>query len=96
MKTVTQFALTGLATVLFATGSAFAGESELRAIDNHHGVVTYVPVDKTQKNVTVGFYNGRTGKGVGPAKKQTKSSRGDYRDVTTPHGTVSYYAPAAE
>jgi len=94
MKTVTQFALTGLATVLFATGSAFAGESEVRAIDNHHGVVTYLPVDRTQKSVTVGFYNGRTGKGVGTAKKQAKPDRGALRDVTTPHGTVSYYAPA--
>ena len=94
MKTVTQFAFTGLAAVLFATGSTFAGESEVRAIDNHHGVITYVPVDRTQNTVTVGFYNGRTDRGIGRAKKETKLYRGSYRDVTTPHGTVSYYAPA--
>lgn len=94
MKTVTQFALTGLATVLFATGSAFAGESEVRTIDNHHGTVTYLPRAAAQETVTVGFYNQRTGRGIGHAKQEARPNRGDFRNVTTPHGTVSYYAPA--
>jgi hypothetical protein len=94
MKTVTQFALTGLATMLLATGSAFAGESEVRTIDNHHGATTYLPRNTTQRSVTVGFYNQRTGKGVGRVNREAKPNQGAYRDVTTPHGTVTYYAPA--
>lgn len=94
MKTITQFALTGLATALFASGSAFAGDGEWRTIDNHHGSVTYYAPRSVQKTVTVGFFNGRTGQGLGRTNTVTRQDQGGFRQVTTPHGTVSYYAPA--
>ncbi|HSI14529.1 MAG TPA: hypothetical protein VK961_20935 [Chthoniobacter sp.] len=94
MKTNTQLALTGLATVLFATGSAFAGNSEVRTIDNHHGTVTYLPRETSQKSVTIALYNQRGGSGVGQVNRQARRDQGTFRQVATPHGTVSYYAPA--
>lgn len=95
MKTITQFALTGLAAALFATGSALAGEGEWRTVDNHHGSVSYYYVPgSTQRTVTVGYFNGNTGKGLGGASNASKQGQGAFRQVSTPHGTINYYAPA--
>lgn len=96
MKTITQFALTGLATALFAAGSALAAGSEVRSVDNHHGTVTYLPSSTQQKKqVTIAFYNARAGTGLGSsANRAAKRDQGSFRQVTTPHGTVSYFAPA--
>jgi len=94
MKTNAKFALAGLTAVLFATGSAFAGGSEVRTIDNHHGTVTYLPREASQKNVTIALYNQRGGSGLVQANRQVKRDQGTFRQVATPHGTVSYYAPA--
>ena len=94
MKTITQFALTGLATALFATGSAVAGDGEWRTVDNHHGSVTYYAPVSTQKTVTVGYFNGRTGKGLGSTNSVARQGQGGFRQVSTPHGSVSYFAPA--
>lgn len=95
MKTTTQFAITALATLVFATGSAFAADSEVRTVDNHHGTVTYLPRSTERKQVTIAFYNQRAGAGLGGgANRVAKRDQGTFRQVTTPHGTVSYFAPA--
>lgn len=94
MKTVTQLALTGLVTALLATGSALAGDTEVRTIDNHHGAVTYLPRETSQKKVTIALFNQRAGSGVGSVKKETQRNEVVSHNVTTPHGTVIYYGPA--
>jgi hypothetical protein len=93
MKTINTLTLAGIATALFATGSAFAGDANWRAVDNHHGAATYLPRAE-QKEITIALYHERSGKGIGRVNNAVKRDAGDFREVTTPHGTVSYYAPA--
>jgi hypothetical protein len=101
MKTNSKFALAALTAVLFATGSALADDSGWYTIDNHHGRITYIrrPVTETQKQPTVGFFG--HSKGVGHKNneiKRTETKPAEHnvglREISTPHGTVSYFAPA--
>lgn len=91
MKTIAKLSFAGIATALLATAGAFANDSEPRMIDNHHGSVTYLgrPV---QKEATIAF----GGHAEAASRVSVKVARDDVRlrEVSTPHGTVSYFAPA--
>ena len=93
MKTITKLALAGISASLF-TASAIANDAGLRGIDNHHGSVTYVRSTQSegQKGVTIGVYTG--GRTIGYAAVQVERQPVTFHQVSTPHGTVSYFAPA--
>lgn len=90
----TQTILATLAAALFATGSAVASDP----IDNHHGSFLY-PSRPTQAVTTVAFggHAERVTSNTNTVTR-TNSDASDakliFREVTTPHGVVSYYAPA--
>ena len=91
MKTITKLSLAAVATTLLATAGAFANDTELRAIDNHHGSVLYLS-RPAQKEITVAF--GGHAKVATRASQPVPRSEVRLRQVSTPHGTVSYFAPA--
>jgi hypothetical protein len=92
MKTITKLTLAGISAALF-TASAI-GNDTVQAIDNHHGAVTYLrsTQQEGQRGVTIGVYTGR--KAVGFAPAQVERQPVTFHQVSTPHGTVSYFAPA--
>jgi hypothetical protein len=89
MKTITKLALTSLATAMFATGSAFANDTEWATFNHLHGSVTYIrPV---QKEATVAVY--AHGKTVRSANSTAQRGEVRLNQITTAHGPVSYFAP---
>jgi len=100
MKTLTKFAVATVATVLFSSGGAFAGDSVWHAVDTHHGSFIYMSRPVQQEQPTFAF--------GGHAKASTSRQNGQFTEraassverqgvrlhqVSTPHGTVSYFAP---
>ncbi len=91
MKPITKLALAGITAALLATGSAFANDTELRTVDNHHGTVTYF-ARPAQTQGTIAFAGHAK---VAPRSTGTVSrDEGGFREIATPHGTVNYFAPA--
>jgi hypothetical protein len=92
MKTTTKLALASITAVLF-TGGAFANDAERNAIDNHHGVVTYYARPAQQQHeATVAVFTG--GKAVRRPQAKVERDALAFKEVSTPHGTISYFAPA--
>jgi hypothetical protein len=99
MKTQTQFILVAFATAIISTGSAVAGDPKLQAIDNHHGTYIYSARPAgVMPTIALGGHAETEG-GETVTAKRTLSNLNEpkrsLRVVATPHGTVSYFAPAA-
>jgi len=90
MKTLAKLSFTGIATALLATAGAFANDTETRAVDNHHGSVIYLS-RPAQKEATMAFGGHSTAASL-TSQKVTRDGV-HLRQVSTPHGTVSYFAP---
>ncbi|MEI9894639.1 MAG: hypothetical protein WDN28_12315 [Chthoniobacter sp.] len=90
MKSITKLTLAGITTALFATGGAFANDAEGRTIDNHHGSVTYLS-RPAQTPVTIAFAGHVKAAQSGTEKVKRVEAR--FHEVSTPHGTVNYFAP---
>jgi len=96
MKIHPKFGLVALAIAQFATGSAFAGDLQLQAIDNHHGAYIYMfrPAPSGTTIAFGGHAKGTGGTTTKPTKVIPTAEKSSFREFSTPHGTVSYFAPA--
>jgi hypothetical protein len=98
MKTHAKFIFVTVAMALYAAVRAFANDPQLQMIDNHHGTYIYLSrPGTTGTTIAFGGHPKRSGgmaynaKSINPSPSEAKS---EFREVTTPHGTVSYFAPA--
>ena len=96
MKTHTPFIFATVANALFTTGSAVASDPQWQVIDNHHRAY-YCLARPPQTGTTVAFggHPKKTGSMATTKQANTNSSEEKlgFREVSTAHGTVSYYGP---
>jgi hypothetical protein len=90
MKTITKLALTGLATAIFATGSALAADYEWATFQEGNATVTYRRPVQNQTTVAVSAH----GKAIGSANGKAKEGKIRVHRFQTGNGQVSYLAPA--
>ncbi len=90
MKTITKLVLTGLATAIFATGSALADGGEWATLQSGNATVTYRRPAPYQATVAVSAH----GKVIGSANGKAKESKLRVYRLQTGNRYVSYLAPA--
>lgn len=90
MKTATKLALAGLATAMFATGGAFAADSEWVTFRSGNATATYRRPMQHEATVAVSAH----GKAIGSETGKAKEGQLHVYRLQTANGYVSYLAPA--
>jgi len=90
MKTITKLALTVLATAVFATGGAFANDSQWATFQSGNATVTYRRPAQKEATVALKAHD----EAIGRAKRAVKTGELRFNYIQTAQGPVSYFSPA--